>query len=115
MRPAPILAPILALALMLPAAAQAASYNCDLTTLAPDEQVICHYRDLNDMDVEMATMYRMLTGLFGMGMRGAIQDDQHAWLQGRMTCGADAACIRYAYRRRIAELQAIYDGIDRPI
>lgn len=111
MRPAPILA----LALLLPAAAQAASFNCDLTTLAPDEQVICHYRDINDMDVEMATMYRMLTGLFAMGTRGAMRDDQHAWLQGRMRCGTDAACIRNAYRQRIDQLQALYDSIDRPI
>lgn len=109
------LAPILALALMLPASAEAASFNCDLTNLAPDEQVICHYRDINDMDVEMATMYRMLTGLFAMGMRGVMQDDQHAWLQGRMACGADADCIRNAYRQRIDALQATYDSIDRPI
>ncbi len=113
MRPAPILA--LILALTLPATAPAASFDCTLSTLTPDEQVICRYRDLNDMDVEMATMFRMLTGLFGMGMRGAIQDDQSAWLETRRTCGADDACLRRAYRSRIDALQAIYDGIDRPI
>ena len=105
----------LVLALGLPTAAPSASYNCDLATLSPNERTICAYRDLNDMDVEMATMYRLLTGLFGMGTRGMMQDDQHAWLQQRMACGTDTGCIRQSYRQRIGELQAIYDRIDRPI
>jgi Uncharacterized protein conserved in bacteria, putative lipoprotein len=111
MRPALLLSLVLA----LPLPAQAASYNCDLATLTPNERVICQTRDLNDMDVEMATMFRLLSGLFGMGTRGAMRDDQHAWLQGRMACGTHTACIRNAYRQRINELQAIYDRIDRPI
>lgn len=111
MRPALPLAVLLA----LPLPAGAASYDCTLPTLTPNEQAICQTRDLNDMDVEMATMFRLLSGLFGMGMRGAMQDDQRAWLQTRMACGPDTACIRHAYRQRIDALQAIYDGIDRPI
>ena len=103
------------LTLLVPVAGHAASFNCDLTTLTPNEQVICQNRDLNDLDVEMATMYRLLSGLFGMGMRGAMHDDQSAWLHTRMACGADAGCIRGAYNRRLEELRAIYDGIDRPI
>ncbi|WP_127104315.1 lysozyme inhibitor LprI family protein [Pararhodobacter zhoushanensis] len=103
------------LALLLPGAVQAASFDCTLTTLTPNEQVICQNRDLNDLDVEMATMYRLLSGLFAMGMRGAMHDDQSAWLHERMACGANAACIRDAYTRRIRALQAVYDGIDRPI
>ncbi|MCA0203233.1 MAG: hypothetical protein LCH92_02740 [Proteobacteria bacterium] len=104
-----------ALLLALPLPAGAASYDCTLPTLSPNERVICQTRDLNDMDVEMATMFRLLSGLFGMGMRGAMQDAQHEWLQGRMACGTDIPCIRNAYRQRIDALQAIYDGIDRPI
>ncbi|WP_417626876.1 lysozyme inhibitor LprI family protein [Pararhodobacter aggregans] len=111
MRPALLLAVLLA----LPEPASAASYDCTLPTLTPNERAICQTRDLNDMDVEMATMFRLLSGLFGMGMRGAMQDDQRVWLQTRMACGPDAACIRHAYRQRIDALQAIYDGIDRPI
>ena len=93
----------------------AASYDCSLPHLAPDERMICDDRVLNDLDVEMAVMFRMLTGLFGMGMRGSMQDDQRDWLSQRQSCGADRDCLEQAYRNRIGALQAIYDGIDRPI
>lgn len=107
---------LLALALLLsPLPATAASFDCELPTLNPNERAICDNRDLNDADVRMATMLHFLTGLFGMGTRGNIQDDQAVWLQERMACEADLACIRDAYARRINALQAIYDGIDRPL
>lgn len=105
----------LLLALALPQAAGAASFDCDLPDLAPDERVICDTRDLNDADVRMVTTLQFLAGLFGMGARGALMDDQAEWLRGRMACGADAACIRDAYRGRQRELEAIYEGIDRPL
>ncbi|HPD93929.1 MAG: hypothetical protein H6900_15595 [Rhodobacter sp.] len=112
MRPAPVFALILALA---PAAAGAASFDCTLPTLTPNELAICNNRDLNDADVQMVTTLHLLSGLFGMGRRGAMMDDQRAWLQGRMACGADVACIRESYARRLQELQAVYDSIDRPL
>ena len=95
--------------------ADAASFNCSANGLNGNELAICNTRDLNDMDVEMATMYRMLTGLFMMGRRGAMQDDQAAWLKWRQSCGTDVPCIRNAYKVRIEELQAIYDSIDKPL
>ncbi|AJE48269.1 lysozyme inhibitor LprI family protein [Celeribacter indicus] len=96
-------------------AAMAASFDCDLPDLAPDEQVICDTRELNDADVRMVTTFDFLTGLFAMGMRGSIQDSQIAWLKQRQACGADAACIRDAYDRRQKALEEIYQGIDRPL
>lgn len=95
--------------------AAAASYDCTLPSLAPDERAICDTRDLNDADVRMTTMLEMLSGLFMMGRRGEMMDDQRDWLHARMACGADIACLRASYARRIAELQALYDTIDRPL
>ncbi|WP_068299412.1 lysozyme inhibitor LprI family protein [Pararhodobacter sp. CCB-MM2] len=105
---------ILCLVGFVPPAA-AASFDCAQTGLAADEQAICDSRSLNDMDVEMATMYRFLRGLFMMGRRGAMADDQRAWLSERQACGADVPCLTEAYRSRIEALQAVYDGIDRPL
>ena len=110
-----LLTTTLSLCLLAPVATQAASYDCTLKSLTPNEQTICQNRDLNDLDVEMATTYRLLSGLFAMGTRGAMQDDQSAWLQDRMACGTNVTCIGDAYRLRLRQLQAIYDGIDRPI
>ena len=100
---------------MAPAPSGAASFDCTQAGLAADEQAICDNRTLNDLDVEMATMYRLLRGLFMMGRRGAMADDQQAWLSARQACGADIACLDAAYRTRIEALQALYDSIDRPI
>jgi len=106
---------LIAVALMVPTVGAAASYDCSLPTLTPNERMICNTRDLNDADVRMVTMLDFLTGLFGMGTRGAIMDDQAVWLHQRMACGANAPCIRAAYDRRIQALQALYDAIDRPL
>lgn len=105
----------LVLLLALPLPAQAASFDCSLTTLAPDEQAICDHRALNDADVRMVTTLKFLTGLFGMGTRGAIMDDQAVWLRQRMACKSDLACIGDAYDRRQQALQQIYDDIERPL
>ena len=105
----------LCLMLALPGLAHAASFNCDLTTLAPDERAICDNRDLSDADVRMVTTFDLLAGLFAMGTRGNMQDDQAAWLKERQACKADVGCIRDAYARRMKQLDDIYDGIDRPL
>ena len=112
MRPLFLLLP-LSLALPLPAAA--ASFDCSLATLQPDEQAICDNRDLNDADVRMVTTLKFLTGLFGMGTRGMIMDEQALWLRQRMQCGADLTCLRRSYKARQQALDAIYEGIDRPL
>lgn len=99
----------------LPSSAAAASFDCTLTTLAADERAICANRDLNDADVKMVTTFHLLAGLFAMGTRGNMQDDQAKWLKQRQACKADLACLRDAYARRQTQLDAIYNGIDRPL
>ncbi len=108
------LAPLLAAGLVLAASfttagnASAASFACG-ANMAPDETAICADCDLSQLDVKMATMYQVLTRTSAMGARGALQDDQRAWLVQRARCGGDRACIRAAYEARIGQLQKLLD------
>ena len=85
--------------------AHAASFDCRNAS-NPDEVAICDSRELSELDVKMATLYETIIKLVGMGVRGAIQDQQRAWLQERAGCGADRACIRRLYDTRIRALEA---------
>ncbi|QKJ86809.1 hypothetical protein PMPD1_1859 [Paramixta manurensis] len=99
---------------LLPLPLFAASFSCKQAT-APDEKAICANRVLNDKDVEMTTKFRFLTGLFAMGTRGNMQDQQRQWLANRQRCGSDVSCLKASYDRRIAELDKVYNAIDRPL
>ncbi len=101
-------------ALAAPLVAQAASFDC-AKAAGSDERAICADRTLNDLDVQMATKYQFLRGLFAMGARGAMQDSQQDWLAKRQRCGGDTACLLKSYRTRIAELDDIYRRIDKPL
>ncbi|MBK4714197.1 hypothetical protein J0B02_10750 [Enterobacteriaceae bacterium YMB-R22] len=94
--------------------AQAASFDCAKAKTA-DEKAICAHLSLNDKDVEMATKYRFLTGLFAMGGRGAMQDEQQAWLEKRRACGGNIRCLGARYDERLRQLNAIYSRIDKPL
>src|SRR5882672_7994058 len=84
--------------------AVAASFDCRRARTA-DEVAICDNRDLNDMDVRMATLFEITKGFVAMGERGAMQDEQRDWLDQRRRCGGDVPCLRRSYRRRIGELE----------
>ncbi|MBI1214178.1 MAG: hypothetical protein GC190_22165 [Alphaproteobacteria bacterium] len=92
------------------ASSYAASFDCDRAR-TPDEVAICNHRDLNDMDVRMATLFEIAKSLVLMGERGEIQDDQREWLARRRLCRADVGCLRRSYRRRIEELETVLRGI----
>ena len=93
---------------LLPAAAQAASFDCARAALA-DERAICASRALNDRDVRMSVLYGLDLRLVPMGSRDVIRREQAQWLRRRQACGAAPACLARAYDRRIAELQAVID------
>lgn len=91
-----------ALAFATPAAA--ASFDCGKAS-HPDEHVICSNQDLSNMDVEMATLFRVRMELpMLMGSRGAARDEQHDWLATRSACGGNVACLTAAYKTRIDQL-----------
>jgi len=95
--------------------AHAASFDCDGKALQADEKAICDNRALNDADVKMVTTFDLLSGLFAMGNRGTLQDEQKAWLTERQSCGADVACLRDAYETRLKQLTQAYEGLSRPL
>lgn len=95
-------------------AAQSASFNCPGAS-QPDEIAICHNRTLNDKDVEMATTYQLLKGLFAMGVRSNMIDSQTQWLKDRRACKNDITCLNKRYDERLSTLNHIYQSIDKPI
>ncbi|TDQ26985.1 hypothetical protein EDF75_1045 [Raoultella sp. BIGb0149] len=105
---------ILTLALLSPLAASAASFDCQKAR-AEDEKAICAHLSLNDKDVEMATKYQFLKGLFSMGGRGAIQDAQQSWLKTRRQCGGNLSCLTQAYDQRLKQLDEMYANINKPL
>ena len=90
-------------------AADAASFDCTRAR-APDERAICADRGLNDQDVTMSVMLKIGGHFVGMGARGAMQDDQIAWLKARRACGANRECLTQSYDGRIATLQKVIDA-----
>lgn len=90
--------------------AHAASFSC-AKARTPDEKAICRSRSLSEADVKMATLFDVDTHLVAMGSRGAIEDDQSAWLKSRHGCGKSPTCLAKAYDKRIRELRQIFDGI----
>jgi uncharacterized protein len=92
--------------------ARLAGFDCAKAS-RPDERAICAHPRLSDMDVEMATLYRVRMQMpMLMGSRSAAGDEQVAWLAQRRTCGADVACLTASYRARIERLgDIIADGM----
>ena len=91
-------------------ASRAASFDCGRAK-QPAEKAICADRGLSELDVQMAAIYAVRLKIpMLMGERGAAQDEQRVFLQGRATCGANVACLRTAYTQRIAALNQIIDA-----
>lgn len=105
---------LVTIAALFPLVGYSASFDCQKATQL-DEKAICADRSLNDMDVEMATKYQFLRGLFPMGTRGAMQDAQQVWLRDRQKCGGDTACLTKSYEGRLQQLDEIYAGINKPL
>jgi len=93
--------------LMLCGPAHAASFNCHLAEHA-DERAICADPYLSEQDVRLATTYRLLQQQLLMGGRGALQDEQQAWLRQRRQCGADHHCLTQHYAHRQQALDTLY-------
>ena len=90
---------------LLAGVAQAASFDCGRAASA-DERAICANRALNDADVRMAVKYDILSHMLAMGGRGALRDDQRAFLAKRKQCGASSQCIGALTAAQEAKLQA---------
>jgi len=99
-----------ALLLLLSGTASAASFSCSNVT-ASDEKAICADRELGEKDVRMSTTFNMLREVVLMGGRGALEDEQTAWLQKRQQCGDNTVCLSHLYDDRIDVLNDQYQHI----
>ena len=106
----PALAAGLFAALLAPASAGAASFDC-AAARAADETAVCRSCDLAQLDVKMATLFEVATHLVAMGQRGDIQDQQRQFLAERGACGADTQCLALAYQGRIRSLDSVLKSI----
>ena len=95
----------LAVGLLVPAAAEAQSFNCAYAR-SPDEVLICQDPRLSELDERMSSLFfRARNNSFG-SERADLEAEQAAWLRARQACGRDAGCIARSYRARIGELSA---------
>ncbi|OSL96435.1 lysozyme inhibitor LprI family protein [Escherichia coli] len=100
--------------LLMVSGVSAASFDCRQAEL-PDEKAICADRHLSDLDVEMAVKFHFLKGLMAMGKSGEMSDSQQVWLKNRQSCKGDVGCLNRQYQQRIAELDALYAGIEKTL
>jgi uncharacterized protein len=75
------------------------------------EKTICGNYALGQAEARMATLYEWTTQLVAMGSRGAIQDDQRAFIKEREQCKAQMACILGLYDRRIDQLTLVMNAV----
>ena len=99
---------------MVTSHAFSASFDCH-KALQTDEKTICEDRILSEKDVQMATIFTLIKGLLLMGGRGALVDEQEAWLASRRKCEADKSCLLQLYDQRIRELMNEYQSISKTI
>lgn len=105
MKPRHVVPFALLLAACATAPARAASFDC-AKAQAPDERAVCADPALSALDSEMGGLWFAYSRIpLLMGANGVRQDDAHAFLAARATCGADKACLTALYRQRIATLK----------
>jgi len=88
---------------LLPPSAQAASYDCTRADTAAEIEV-CANPGLNQLDEELAVLYRSLLNELPFRQAERVRQDQRSWLNARNSCGAEVRCLRARYQERIARL-----------
>ena len=87
------------------APAAAASFDC-AKARSPAEVAVCRDPGLSELDATMGALFFAYGKVpMLMGSSGARHDDARQFLAARSACGANTACLRTAYTRRIAGLK----------
>lgn len=86
--------------------AQAASFPCN-KAVTNTEKTICRVSNLNDADVQMSTVYKIVLSALPMGGRDQEKDAQSQWLKQRNLCNANIQCLAVAYKIRQQHLDDI--------
>lgn len=87
--------------LPLPAAGQ--FLDCRTARL-PSELEICRHGFLNGLDQQLLSTYHRLRDMLPPQQQKSLDESQQRWTQDRDRCGANHACLRALYARRMDEL-----------
>ncbi|MCG6863395.1 MAG: MliC family protein [Chromatiaceae bacterium] len=93
------------------AAAQTPSFSCVKANTGSVEQMICGDSELSELDHRLAEVYAAAQKKATNEHPPVLKAEQRGWIKGRDECWKSddmRACVASEYRRRIAELQALY-------
>ncbi len=99
------------LALLVPAAGHAASFNCGAAA-TPTEHAICDNPQLSNLDNQTAGMYLTLisNGSLSPAQVRQVKNAQVSFLQQRNSCGANYNCLVSAYTSQMMYLKQMSGG-----
>jgi uncharacterized protein len=87
------------------------SCDCEKAAAGSIEALICEDAELSALDRRLAGVFAAATRKAGNEHPPVLRAEQRGWIKGRNECWKRddmRGCVREAYRRRIAELQASY-------
>lgn len=87
------------------------SFACDAVRPGSIEAMICEDRELSALDQRLAGVYAAASAKAANEHPPRLKAEQRGWIKGRDECWKSddkSGCVRDAYLRRIAELQARY-------
>lgn len=87
--------------LLLPLCAHAASFACAKAGSAA-EKAVCADERLSRLDSDLGKAYARAVA--AASDPAALRSAQRAWLKERDACGADQACLRQSYERRLRDI-----------
>lgn len=102
---------VVGLVFLLDSAAQSASFSCDLAKSAT-EKTICSDAELSALDEHLGRYYSAARSVL-KSADSCLVSDQRNWLRAQRDSCSDAACLRQAYLRRLAELDPLQPGVTR--
>jgi len=87
------------------------SYSCANVVAGSIEAMVCNDAGLSALDRKLAAVYGEALKVAATQQPPTLRAEQRGWIKGRDECAKSdpaRACVENAYRRRIAELQALY-------
>jgi len=91
------------------------SYDCDKAEANSIEDMICKDNELSALDRKLSVIYSAAAKKATDEHAPVLKTEQRGWIKGRDECWKSndtRSCVRYEYRRRIAELAARYRLVD---
>lgn len=93
------------------AAADGPTFDCKTKGLNSVETLICGDSELTELDKMLAGVFKQATAIDAKVVKGTLPAEQRGWIKGRDDCWKESnlrGCVKDAYLRRTAELQAKY-------